>query len=76
MSRGYADRWNDPAEPSWVVEPTNEWHPQFPGQRYAGDIGVHHVPPPAPRGRAAVVGRAEVPPLAPTRPDGTYVGRS
>ncbi|MFI7574098.1 WG repeat-containing protein [Micromonospora sp. NPDC049497] len=76
MSRGYADRWHDPAEPSWMAEPTNEWHPQFPGQRYAGDIGVHHVPPPAPRGRAAVVGRAEVPPLAPTRPDGTYVGRS
>ncbi|MGN9808792.1 WG repeat-containing protein [Micromonospora sp. BQ11] len=75
MSRGYADRWNDPAEPSWVVEPTNEWHPQFPGQRYPGDIGVQHAPPPAPRGRAAV-GRAEVPPLAPTRPDGTYVGRS
>ncbi|PWU55330.1 hypothetical protein DLJ47_09970, partial [Micromonospora sp. S4605] len=76
MSRGYADRWHDPAEPSWVVEPTTEWHPQFPGQRYPGDIGIQHTPPPAPRGRAAVVGRAEVPPLAPTRSDGTYLGRS
>ncbi|MFD1080358.1 WG repeat-containing protein [Micromonospora andamanensis] len=75
MSRGYADRWHDPAEPSWVVEPTSEWQPQFPGQRYPGDIGVEHQPPPA-RGRASAVGRAEVPPLAPTRPDGTYVGRS
>ncbi|SCG38533.1 WG repeat-containing protein [Micromonospora halophytica] len=73
MSSGY--RWNDPAEPSWVVEPTTEWHPQFPGQRYPGDIGSRHVPPPA-RGRAAAIGRAEVPPLAPTRPDGTYLGRS
>ncbi|MGB2569481.1 WG repeat-containing protein [Micromonospora citrea] len=73
MSSGY--RWHDPAEPSWVVEPTTEWHPQFPGQRYPGDIGSRHVPPPA-RGRAAAVGRAEVPPLAPTRPDGTYLGRS
>ncbi|MDM4720077.1 WG repeat-containing protein [Micromonospora sp. WMMA1363] len=76
MSRGYVDRWHDPAEPSWVVEPTTEWHPQFPGQRYPGDIGIGHSPPPAPRGRAAAVGRAEVPPLAPTRPDGTYLGRS
>ncbi|MFI7549743.1 WG repeat-containing protein [Micromonospora sediminimaris] len=75
MSRGYADRWHDPAEPSWVVEPTSEWQPQFPGQRYPGDIGVEHQPPSA-RGRASAVGRAEVPPLAPTRPDGTYVGRS
>ncbi|PZG08503.1 hypothetical protein C1I95_29935, partial [Micromonospora craterilacus] len=75
MSRGYADRWHDPAEPSWVVEPTGEWHPQFPGQRYPGDIGIDHQPPPG-RGRASAVGRAEVPPLAPTRPDGTYVGRS
>ncbi|WBB49863.1 WG repeat-containing protein [Verrucosispora sp. WMMA2044] len=75
MSRGYADRWHDPAEPSWVVEPTSEWQPQFPGQRYPGDIGAEHQPPP-PRGRASAVGRAEVPPLAPTRPDGTYVGRS
>ncbi|RKN51326.1 WG repeat-containing protein [Micromonospora endolithica] len=74
MSRGYADRWHDPAEPSWVVEPTNEWHPQFPGQRYPGDIGTPHAPPP--RSRATAVGRAEVPPLAPTRPDGTYLGRS
>ncbi|MET8044744.1 WG repeat-containing protein [Micromonospora sp. NPDC005215] len=74
MSGRYADRWSDPNEPSWVVEPTTEWHPQFPGQRYPGDIGVAHQPPP--RGRATVTGRAEVPPLAPTRPDGTYLGRS
>ncbi|NGM15396.1 hypothetical protein ENC19_23540 [Verrucosispora sp. CWR15] len=45
------------------------------GQRCPGDIGAEHQPPP-PRGRASAVGRAEVPPLAPTRPDGTYVGRS
>ncbi|MDH6466268.1 hypothetical protein M2302_006475, partial [Micromonospora sp. A200] len=76
MTGGYRDRWHDPAEPSWVVEPTTEWQPQFPGQRYPGDIGTRHVPAPPPRGRAAVVGRAEVPPLAPTRPDGTYLGRS
>ncbi|MFV2101394.1 WG repeat-containing protein [Micromonospora sp. LOL_024] len=75
MSRGYADRWHDPAEPSWVAEPTAEWQPQFPGQRYPGDDGVNRQPPAA-RGRASAVGRAEVPPLAPTRPDGTYVGRS
>ncbi|MFE9919063.1 WG repeat-containing protein [Micromonospora sp. NPDC005553] len=74
MNGRYTDRWSDPNEPSWVVEPTTEWHPQFPGQRYAGDIGMPHQPPP--RGRATVSGRAEVPPLAPTRPDGTYLGRS
>ncbi|MGK5444980.1 hypothetical protein ACSNN7_24565, partial [Micromonospora sp. URMC 105] len=54
MTAGYRDRWHDPAEPSWVVEPTTEWEPQFPGQRYPGDIGPRHTPPP--RGRAAVVG--------------------
>ncbi|MET7669330.1 WG repeat-containing protein [Micromonospora luteifusca] len=75
MSGRYNDPWPDPNEPSWVVEPTTEWHPQFPGQRYPGDIGMLHQPPP-PRGRATVTGRAEVPPLAPTRPDGTYLGRS
>ncbi|MFE9193948.1 WG repeat-containing protein [Micromonospora sp. NPDC007208] len=74
MNGRYTDRWPDPNEPSWVVEPTTEWHPQFPGQRYPGDIGMPHQPPP--RGRATVSGRAEVPPLAPTRPDGTYLGRS
>jgi hypothetical protein len=73
MSR-YSDHWHDSGEPAWMIEPTTEWHPQFPGQRYAGDIGVEHAPA-APRGRSAV-GRAEVPPLAPTRPDGTYIGRS
>ncbi|GIM86263.1 WG repeat-containing protein [Salinispora arenicola] len=76
MNRGYSDRWHHAAEPPWMFEPTNEWRPQFPGQRYPGDIGIEHTPRPAPRGRAAVVGRAEIPPLAPTRPDGTYVGRS
>ncbi|MEU4334038.1 WG repeat-containing protein [Micromonospora lupini] len=76
MNGRYTDRWRDPNEPSWVVEPTTEWHPQFPGQRYPGDIGVTHQPAPPPRGRASVVGRTEVPPLAPTRPDGTYLGRS
>ncbi|MEV4657705.1 WG repeat-containing protein [Micromonospora sp. NPDC049301] len=76
MNGRYTDRWRDPNEPSWVVEPTTEWHPQFPGQRYPGDIGMSHQPPPPPRGRATVVGRTEVPPLAPTRPDGTYLGRS
>ncbi|WP_435819141.1 WG repeat-containing protein [Micromonospora ureilytica] len=74
MNGRYTDRWPDPNEPSWVVEPTTEWHPQFPGQRYPGDIGKPHQPPP--RGRATVSGRAEVPSLAPTRPDGTYLGRS
>ncbi|MET8466918.1 hypothetical protein [Micromonospora zamorensis] len=74
MNGRYDDRWPDPNEPSWVVEPTTEWHPQFPGQRYPGDIGAIHQP--SPRGRATVSGRAEVPPLAPTRPDGTYLGRS
>ncbi|MEU6024489.1 WG repeat-containing protein [Micromonospora sp. NPDC047134] len=74
MSRGY-DRWGDPPEPSWMVEPTTEWQPQFPGQRYPGDDGADHHQP-RPRGRASAIGRAEVPPLAPTRPDGTYVGRS
>ncbi|WP_406071831.1 WG repeat-containing protein [Micromonospora sp. NBC_01638] len=57
-----------------MAEPTSEWHPQFPGQRYPGDIGMPHQPPP--RGRATVTGRAEVPSLAPTRSDGTYLGRS
>ncbi|MFG1882034.1 WG repeat-containing protein [Micromonospora sp. NPDC049102] len=75
MNGRYTDRWRDPNEPSWVVEPTTEWQPQFPGQRYPGDIGATHQPPP-PRGRASAIGRAEVPPLAPTRPDGTYLGRS
>ncbi|WP_192581541.1 hypothetical protein, partial [Micromonospora sp. AMSO12t] len=43
MSR-YYDHWHDSAEPAWMIEPTTEWHPQFPGQRYAGDIGVEHAP--------------------------------
>ena len=64
MSDRY-DRWRDPAEPSWAAEPTTEWHPQFPGQRYPGDIGIEYLTPPAPRGRAAVVGRAEVQPVSP-----------
>ncbi|OON28826.1 hypothetical protein BSA16_24645, partial [Micromonospora sp. Rc5] len=68
MSGDFIDRWRDPAEPSWVFEPTTEWQPQFPGQRYPGDIGVRHQPPP-PRGRAAVVGRAEVQPVSPAPDD-------
>ncbi|EEP70976.1 LOW QUALITY PROTEIN: conserved hypothetical protein, partial [Micromonospora sp. ATCC 39149] len=63
MSGDFIDRWRDPAEPSWVFEPTTEWQPQFPGQRYPGDIGLRQPPPP-PRGRAAV-GRAEVQPVSP-----------
>lgn len=63
MSGGY-DRWPEPAEPAWAAEPTTEWHPQFPGQRYPGDIGIEYLTPPAPRGRA-VVGRAEVQPVSP-----------
>ena len=63
MSGGY-DRWREPAEPAWAAEPTTEWHPQFPGQRYPGDIGIEYLTPPAPRGRA-VVGRAEVQPVSP-----------
>ncbi|MEU3457326.1 WG repeat-containing protein [Micromonospora sp. NPDC006766] len=60
------DRWRELAEPSWAAEPTHEWRPQFPGQRYPGDIGIENLtPPPAPRGRAAVVGRAEVHPVNP-----------
>ncbi|MET8837410.1 hypothetical protein ABZV78_26335 [Micromonospora sp. NPDC004540] len=59
------DRWRELAEPSWAAEPTHEWRPQFPGQRYPGDIGLEHLTPPAPRGRAAVVGRAEVHPVSP-----------
>ncbi|WP_422755236.1 WG repeat-containing protein [Micromonospora sp. WMMD708] len=70
---GWSDRWDAPAEPSWVIEPTSEWHPQFPGQRYPGDLGSQYADP---RGRVTASGRAEVPPLAPTRPDGTYLGRS
>ncbi|MFJ8687151.1 WG repeat-containing protein [Micromonospora wenchangensis] len=70
---GWSDRWDAPAEPSWVIEPTSEWHPQFPGQRYPGDIGSRYTDP---RARGTASGRAEVPPLAPTRPDGTYLGRS
>ncbi|MEU8189682.1 hypothetical protein AB0C00_20655, partial [Micromonospora carbonacea] len=66
MSGDFIDRWRDPAEPSWVFEPTTEWQPQFPGQRYPGDIGLRHQPP---RGRAAAVGRAEVQPVSPA-PDG------
>ncbi|WP_329012536.1 WG repeat-containing protein [Micromonospora rifamycinica] len=73
MTGGWRDRWDAPAEPSWVIEPTSEWHPQFRGQRYPGDIGNRYADP---RGRPAAFGRAEVPPLAPTRPDGTYLGRS
>ncbi|SCG80959.1 WG containing repeat-containing protein [Micromonospora rifamycinica] len=73
MTGGWGDRWDAPAEPSWVIEPTSEWHPQFRGQRYPGDIGNRYADP---RGRPAAFGRAEVPPLAPTRPDGTYLGRS
>ncbi|MEU1886078.1 WG repeat-containing protein [Micromonospora rifamycinica] len=73
MTGGWRDRWDAPAEPSWVIEPTSEWHPQFRGQRYPGDIGNRYADP---RGRATAFGRAEVPPLAPTRPDGTYLGRS
>ncbi|PWU48179.1 hypothetical protein DLJ46_12835, partial [Micromonospora globispora] len=60
MSGGY-DRWREPAEPPWAAEPTREWQPQFPGQRYPGDIGIEYLAPPPPRGRA-VVGRAEVQP--------------
>ncbi|MFY1624245.1 WG repeat-containing protein [Micromonospora sp. WMMD735] len=70
---GWSDRWDAPAEPSWVIEPTGEWHPQFPGQRYPGDLGSQYADP---RGRVTASGRAEVPPLAPTRSDGTYLGRS
>ncbi|MEU7960094.1 WG repeat-containing protein [Micromonospora humida] len=70
---GWSDRWDAPAEPSWVIEPTSEWHPQFPGQRYPGDLGSQYADP---RGRVTATGRAEVPPLAPTRSDGTYLGRS
>ncbi|MCI4061886.1 hypothetical protein MRQ36_04605 [Micromonospora sp. R77] len=70
MSGGY-DRWRDPAEPSWAAEPTTEWRPQFPGQRYPGDIGIEYLTPPPPRGRAAVVGRAEVRPVSPA-PDEAY----
>ncbi|MEV4725493.1 WG repeat-containing protein [Micromonospora humida] len=70
---GWSDRWDAPAEPSWVIEPTSEWHPQFPGQRYPGDLGSQYADP---RGRVTASGRAEVPPLAPTRSDGTYLGRS
>ncbi|MEU1603441.1 WG repeat-containing protein [Micromonospora matsumotoense] len=73
MTGGWADRWDAPPEPAWVIEPTSEWDPQFPGQRYPGDIGSQYADP---RGRATASGRAEVPPLAPTRPDGTYLGRS
>ncbi|SCE70264.1 WG containing repeat-containing protein [Micromonospora matsumotoense] len=73
MTGGWADRWDAPPEPAWVIEPTSEWDPQFPGQRYPGDIGSQYADP---RGRATTSGRAEVPPLAPTRPDGTYLGRS
>ncbi|WDZ84450.1 WG repeat-containing protein [Micromonospora cathayae] len=71
---GY-DRWRDPGEPSWMVEPTTEWHPQFPGQRYPGDIGIQQVTPRSSRGRATATGRAEVVPLVPVDPDGTYRGR-
>ncbi|MEV0154573.1 WG repeat-containing protein [Micromonospora sp. NPDC050686] len=60
------ERWYDPAEPSWAAEPTHEWQPQFPGQRYAGDIGVH--PGPA-AGTRAVVGRAGVRPVSPAAGD-------
>ncbi|WP_446216153.1 WG repeat-containing protein [Micromonospora sp. IBHARD004] len=67
MSGGY-DRWRDPAEPAWVAEPTTEWRPQFPGQRYPGDIGIEYLTPPAPRGRS-VVGRAEVQPASPAPGD-------
>ncbi|MFE9692662.1 WG repeat-containing protein [Micromonospora sp. NPDC005806] len=63
------DRWREPAEPSWAAEPTHEWRPQFPGQRYPGDIGLEHLTPPAPRGRSAVVGRAEVHPVSPAPGD-------
>ncbi|MEU7977558.1 WG repeat-containing protein [Micromonospora sp. NPDC049081] len=73
MTGGWPDRWDAPPEPAWVIEPTGEWHPQFPGQRYPGDIGSQYADP---RGRVTASGRAEVPPLAPTRPDGTYLGRS
>ncbi|WP_307821270.1 WG repeat-containing protein [Micromonospora humidisoli] len=73
MTGGWSDRWDAPEEPSWVIEPTGEWHPQFPGQRYPGDLGSQYADP---RGRVTASGRAEVPPLAPTRSDGTYLGRS
>ncbi|MEV0326286.1 WG repeat-containing protein [Micromonospora echinospora] len=68
---GY-DRWRDPAEPSWMVEPTTEWHPQFPGQRYPGDIGIQQVPFRSDRSRATATGRAEVVPLVPLDQDGRY----
>ncbi|GAB3085575.1 WG repeat-containing protein [Micromonospora schwarzwaldensis] len=59
--------WREPAEPAWALEPTHEWQPQFPGQRYPGDIGLEHLTPP-PR-RRAVVGRAEVRPVSPAPED-------
>ncbi|MFB9544021.1 hypothetical protein ACFFR1_10810, partial [Micromonospora sagamiensis] len=68
---GY-DRWRDPAEPSWMVEPTREWHPQFPGQRYPGDIGIQQVPFRGDRNRGTATGRAEVVPLVPLDQDGRY----
>ncbi|MFI6820788.1 WG repeat-containing protein [Micromonospora sp. NPDC050187] len=68
---GY-DRWRDPAEPSWMVEPTTEWHPQFPGQRYPGDIGIQQVPHRSDRNRVTATGRAEVVPLVPLDQDGRY----
>ncbi|MEH1011635.1 WG repeat-containing protein [Micromonospora sp. CPCC 206060] len=61
MTDRYLGRWHDPAEPAWVVAPTSEWHPQFPGQRYPGDIGLRATPRPAVRGRAAVPGRTSTP---------------
>ncbi|WP_284706630.1 WG repeat-containing protein [Micromonospora sp. XM-20-01] len=53
--------WREPAEPAWAAEPTHEWQPQFPGQRYPGDIGIENLTP----RRRTVVGRAEVRPVSP-----------
>ncbi|MFJ6954559.1 hypothetical protein, partial [Micromonospora aurantiaca (nom. illeg.)] len=60
--------WREPAEPAWAAEPTHEWQPQFPGQRYPGDIGIENLTP-RPR---PVVGRAEVRPVSPAPDEDTY----
>jgi len=66
MSERYPHRWGESAEPPWAVEPTAEWQPQFPGQRYPGDIGHQRRRPPRQGGRGPVAtGRASVPPSVP-----------